>query len=168
MRQVIPLILATAAALSPICAHSQANSEKRTTVSSSVAKLITPILDAHQEALEGPRPMSEEKGSPLWRSYVLTGKLLGNKSPASDEALVVLLYYYIGESTGGDQLQEIICRGNRMLPYLRKYQSFSPQIPRRHYSKDMFLEPQVVRENFKDAIDEINSGHSASACESQQ
>lgn len=166
MKHAICVVLAVAT-LFQVSASGQVDSRGLVDVPPSVSKLITPILDAIEEAHKGPQPMNEEKGSSLWRADVLMGKLFANRSPASDEALVALLYYYLGEANGGDQMEEIICRGKRMLPYLRKYESYSPQIPERHYPKELLLAPETVAEDFRDAIDEINKGKSAIACQSR-
>ena len=167
MNHVMCAVLVIVTMLSPTSAFGQAASAGHVVVPPRVTKLILPILDAMQQAFDGPHPLNEQEGSPLWNAGVMMGKLFDNKSPASDEALVVLLYYYLGESNGEDQFQEIICRGNRMLPYLRKYQLLSPEILQRHYSKEVLLERKTVSEKFKDIADEINKGHSAIACQSQ-
>lgn len=169
MSRAISVMLAMALAVLPPSTLGQTgvDKHKHVTLPPRVATLVIPILDAEQEAFDGPRPMDQGEGSHVWRVGVLMGKLFGNRTSVSDEALVVLLHYYVGEANGGDQLQEIICRGKRMLPYLRKYQSSSPEIPQRHYSKEVLLELQTVRENFKDVTDEINKGHSAIACQSR-
>ena len=167
MKHVVCVVFAAATALSPACVFGQAGSDKHVMVPPSVAKLVAPILDAAEEAHEGPQPMIEEKGSSLWRVSALMGKLFDNKSPASDEALVALLYYYLGEANGEDQFQEIICRGKRMLPYLGKYRSHFPDIPNRHYRKEILLESETVSEKFRDVTDEIKKGHSAIACQSR-
>jgi hypothetical protein len=168
MKYIANVLLAAAAAISPVSTVAQATSDRRVMVPPSVARRVTPILDAVEEARNGPQPMNEEKGSPLWRASELVGKLFGDRSPTSDEALVALLYYYLGEANGEDQLQEIICRGKRMLPFLREYRSISPEIPQRHYSEKIRLAPETVNGMFEEATDEIKKGHSAIACRSRR
>ncbi len=75
----------------------------------------------------------------MWNAAVLAGKAMDNKTPAGDEALVVLLHCYIGEETGEENTTEIIDRGKKMLPYLKKYQTLTPQISGRDY-RELLLE----------------------------
>jgi hypothetical protein len=83
--------------------------------------------------------------------------VIQQKNSASDEALIVLLHYYLGEANSEDELKEIVTRGKRMLPYLREYQSKVPRIDGKNYD-DMLLPVDTVREFFTDAIDLISKG----------
>jgi len=82
---------------------------------------------------------------------------MDNKAPAGNEALVVLLHYYIGEATGEDNTVEIIDRGKKMLPYLKKYQTHTPQIPNRDY-KELLLERKTSQMSFREIIAAIERG----------
>jgi len=59
----------------------------------------------------------EEKQSALEKSEKLIARLFKMKTRASDEALVVLMNFYVGESLQPDLVHEVTVRGKRMLPY---------------------------------------------------
>ncbi len=127
------------------------------TVSSQATKLVLPILDAMTEASHDPESMREEEGTPFWRAGTLIGKLIDNKTSASDEALVVLLYYYDGEANGEDRLREITARGKKMLPYLYRYRDHCPRIPG-HQFTNLRLPRETVEEDFATSIEMIKKG----------
>jgi hypothetical protein len=134
------------------------NAQARTiTVPPAVSKLLIPVLDAYEKGRTDNSPTKEEPGGSLWNAAVLAGKVMSNKTPAADEALVVLLYFYIGEATDGDKEAEIIDRGKKMLPYLKKYQTRIPQISGRDYRK-LLLERETSQMSFKDIIAAIERG----------
>jgi hypothetical protein len=91
----------------------------------------------------------------LWRSGELLDQLSKDNSPAADEALVVLFSYYLGESNGEDLVDEVIARGNRMLPYLTKCRHRSIEIAGRNYPASMLLPPEVRESFFQEAISSI-------------
>jgi hypothetical protein len=121
-------------------------------------KLLIPVLDAYEKGRTDNSPGKEERGGSLWNAAVLAGKVMSNKTPAADEALVVLLYFYIGESTDGDKEAEIIDRGKKMLPYLKKYQTRTPQISGRDYTK-LLLERETSQMSFREIIEAIVRGN---------
>jgi hypothetical protein len=153
VRTLTCLMLGIALTIPSARLHSQGQPEYAA-VPPPAAKLVIPILNALEKAQHEPRPIREEKGSPLWTAGTLTGNLIQNKSHASDEALVVLLYYYLGEANGEDQTEEILARGKKMLPYLKKYESHSPRIPGKRYD-EILLAPETVKESFSAIIDQI-------------
>jgi hypothetical protein len=85
------------------------------------AALLRPILD---ERKKGAQQEGVRGGNLL---YGLTQK----KGRAADEALVVLMCFYMGESR--EETDAVIARGKRMLPLLKKYQDKNPKIPSRTY-----------------------------------
>jgi len=138
--------------------ESHLNAHTRTvTVPPAVSKLLIPVLDAYKKGRIDDAPGKEERGGSLWNAAVLAGRVMDNKTPAGDEALVVLVYYYIGEATGRDNTIEIIDRGKKMLPYLKKYQTRNPQIPGRDY-KELLLERRTSQMSFRDIIAAIERG----------
>ena len=118
------------------------------------ATLVKPILDAMRLAVKK-QPVDESEGSPFWHSGELLGRLFKDRSRASDEALIVLLSYYLGESNGGDLVDEITERGRRMLPYLERYECCLARIPGRQYPDRMVLPSEVRRSLFEEAITNI-------------
>lgn len=64
-----------------------------------VQKMVEPILDlcVRADASQG-----EAQNKASWKAARLIGALLDSKAKSSDEALVVLMNFYIGESTGAD------------------------------------------------------------------
>jgi hypothetical protein len=127
------------------------------TVPPSVIKLLIPVLDAYKKGMVDDSQEKERKGGSLWNADVLADRVMDNKTPAGDEALVVLLYYYTGEATGEDNTIEIIDRGKKMLPYLKKYQTHTPQIPDRDY-KELLLERKTSQTSFREIIAAIERG----------
>jgi hypothetical protein len=127
------------------------------TVPPSVIKLLIPVLDAYKKGMVDDSQEEERKGGSLWNADVLADRVMDNKTPAGDEALVVLLYYYTGEATGEDNTIEIIDRGKKMLPYLKKYQTHTPQIPDRDY-KELLLERKTSQTSFREIIAAIERG----------
>jgi hypothetical protein len=81
-----------------------------------------------------------------------------DKSPAADEALVVLLQFYIGESISEDLNHEITKRGRHMLPYLRKYRRGLARIAGRQYPDSIRLDPETWNENIDADIESIQKG----------
>jgi hypothetical protein len=68
------------------------------------------LLQARLAAL----PIVEPSPS-AYRIGVLVGELHKDKSPAADQAVVVLMEYYLGESNGEDLLEDTLLRGKRMI-----------------------------------------------------
>lgn len=127
------------------------------TVPPSVSKLLIPVLDAYKKGMIDDSQEREHRGGSLWNAPVLAGRVMDNKTPAGDEAVVVLLHYYIGEATGEENTIEIIDRGKKMLPYLKKYQAHIPQIPGRDY-KELLLERKTSLVSFREIMAAIERG----------
>lgn len=139
------------------------------TVPKQVAALLRPILDLRQESItECERPGEpdgkacatgigyEHEQKRWWRVGEAIAHLASQKTPAADEALVVLMCYYTGES--GDNEDAVVNRGQCELPYLLKYQNYNPVIPEREYSVSMRLDADVKNESFQAAISAIRKG----------
>ena len=115
------------------------------------AQLVIPILDL---AAWGQLHPGEEwkKGSPGWKKGVLLGKLFEDKSRRADEAIAILLRFYIGESTGADLEDEATNRGRRMLPLLRKYEDRHIIIPGRARVYDKLAKDSQMIKEVRDYI----------------
>jgi len=116
---------------------------------------VKPILDLCEKAQA---TQGERQNEALYQAEKLIGGLFEDKTKPSDEALVVLMDFYIGESTGGDLLHQITVRGKRMLPLLIKYRDVRVVFPEKEYPSSILLTPDVRRENFDDAIKSVRTG----------
>lgn len=144
-----------------------AKPRQRLTVSEQVASLVKPILDAQQKFLgtcgdaadssncTAGDPSQEERLGELL--YQLTQK----KGPSADEALVVLMSFYVGESQ--EETDAVIARGRRMLKYLNKYRYVTPSVPGRVYPRSMLKDRSVKADDFRGAIKAIRKGWHSTA-----
>jgi hypothetical protein len=150
----------------------EAGHQPSTTLPEQVAALVRPILDLRQQSITecGEPGESTRKACLYGAGYehererwqkVAEGiaNVSSRKTTATDEALVVLMCYYVGES--GEHIDEVINRGRQMLPYLRKYEARTPMIPGRRYSESLLTSPDVKKNDFTGAIDAINHGRKA-------
>jgi hypothetical protein len=113
---------------------------------------VKPILDLCAEATgsEG-----KPQNAVVWQTGQLMGVLFQMKTKASDEALVILMNFYVGESLGEDLLHQVTVRGKRMLPLLLKYRSAHVIFSSRRYPSSLLLAPDVRKENFSNAINSV-------------
>jgi hypothetical protein len=79
-----------------------------------------------------------------------------DKTKASDEALIVLMNFYLGEATSEDVLHHVTVRGKRMLPLLLKYRDARLIFPKKDYAS-ILLPADVRREDFDSAIKSIEA-----------
>jgi hypothetical protein len=68
----------------------------------------------------------------------------------ADEALVVLMCFYVGESQ--EEEDAVIKRGRRMIPLLDKYRHAVPSIPNRTYPGSMLKDASTKEDVFRGAI----------------
>jgi hypothetical protein len=145
----------------PVAAEPQSSVQKRSShshdgvqsvpVPAKAAALLRPILDERQNG-------AQHEGSQLGNLlYGLTQK----KGRAADEALVVLMCFYIGESQ--EEADAVIARGKRMLPLLKKYQGKNPKIPGRTYPDSMIKGVSSKDDAFEGAVKAINHGWHSTA-----
>lgn len=120
-----------------------------------VQEKVRPILDLCQQAETA---QGEAQNAAFFEAAKLTGELFQAKTKSSDEALVVLMNFYIGEATGEDLLHQVTIRGKRMLPLLMKYRDARVMFPKREYPSSMLLSPDVKRENFDNVIKSVRAG----------
>ena len=134
----------------------QATERAFVTVPPAVAIRVTPVLDAivrSRKASPTASPFAE-----WFKVEKPVTRVMEDRSPAADEALVVLVQFYIGESTSEDLNHEITKRGRRMLPYLRKYRRDLARIAGRQYPDSIRLEPETWKENIDADIESIQKG----------
>jgi hypothetical protein len=120
--------------------------------SDEVEKLIDPILEA---ALATRQHDSEATELELGRRFK---KVLDDRSFVGDEALVVLLNFYVGEANGGDLLHQITLRGRRILPLLTKYQRANVLLKSNSHFDSLRLPPRMRKQNFTTSTDFISKG----------
>jgi hypothetical protein len=120
-----------------------------------VQELVKPILDICAEAKAS---QGEHQNGAFWQAAKLIGTLTQMRTKASDEALVVLMNFYVGESTGGDVLHQVTVRGKRMLPLLLKYRNSQVVFSNRTYPSSLLLALDVRKQNFDDAINNVRAG----------
>jgi hypothetical protein len=80
------------------------------------------------------------------------------KTKDSDEALVVLMNFYVGESLQPDLVHEVTLRGKRMLSLLVKYRQESVTFTDRKYAQSLLLADDIRQRDFDNAINSVRSG----------
>jgi hypothetical protein len=120
-----------------------------------VQELVKPILDVRAEA-EGSQ--GEHQNAAFRQAAKLIGLVCQMRTEASDEALVVLMNFYVGEATGEDLLHQVTVRGKRMLPLLLKYRSAQVVFSDRKYPSSLLLTHEVKKEDFSNAINSVRAG----------
>jgi hypothetical protein len=109
-----------AAAQSSVSASSEVQTPKTIVVPVQAAALLRPILDEVQKGAEH----DERRLSNLL--YGLTQK----RGRAADEALVVLMYFYVGESQ--EEADAVIARGKRCFRFWTSIKAETPRSPVAH------------------------------------
>ena len=121
----------------------------------SVESLVVPILDLRAQAESS---QGEAQQSAFTKSEKLTGKLFQMHTRAADEALVLLLNFYVGEALQSDLVHEITKRGKRMLPLLLKYDHDAVRFSKRVYPASLLVAEDVRADEFQTAIQAVKSG----------
>ena len=86
----------------------------------------------------------------------LLKQLTRRKGLEADEALAVLMCFYLGDSQ--EETDAVINRGRRMLKYLGKYRFAVPVLPGRAYSASMLKKSSAKADDFAGAIKAIRKG----------
>jgi hypothetical protein len=120
-----------------------------------VQELVKPILDL---CVEAKASQGERQNAQVFQYGKLMGVLFQMRTKASDEALVVLMNFYVGESLGEDLLHQVTVRGKRMLPLLLKYRNAHMVFSNRKYPSSLLLAPDVRKEDFDDTINNVRAG----------
>jgi len=150
-------------------ASANLRNQARVLVPERVAALVRPILDLRDASIkERGQPASlTPSSSALGEAYQhklererklndTLQKLLALKGASADEALVVLMCFYVGESQeDGDA---VISRGRQMLAYLNKYRHAIPSIPNRTYPDSMLKDASSKEDSFQGAVRAIKQG----------
>jgi hypothetical protein len=120
-----------------------------------VQEKVRPILDLCEEAEAA---QGERQDGAFYQAAKLTGELFRVKTKSSDEALVVLMNFYIGESTEGDLLHQVTVRGKRMLPLLLRYRNSRVIFSQKEYPSSLLLATDVKKQNFDEVIKSVRAG----------
>jgi hypothetical protein len=116
---------------------------------------VLPVLDLCRQAEAS---QGERQNAAFFQAAKLVGELFQTKTKSSDEALVVLMNFYIGEAPGEDLLHQVTVRGRRMLPLLVKYRDARVVFAKREFLPSILLSPDVKKENFDKAINSVKAG----------
>jgi hypothetical protein len=112
-----------------------------------------PRFACPSQILEG-----EQQQAAYWQSGKLLARLFQLKTRDSDEALVVMMEFYVGEASGADIVHEVTLRGKRMMPLLLKYRDSSVTFPDKKYPSFLLSRKDVKIEDFDNAISSIKAG----------
>jgi hypothetical protein len=140
-----------AAEQSSVLASSEVQTPKIIVVSVQAAALLRPILDEVQQGAEHDKR----------RLSNLLYRLTQRRGRAADEALVVLMCFYVGESQ--EEVDAVISRGKKMLPLLDKYQRRNPEVPGRTYPDSMLKGVSSKDDAFEGAVRAIHKGWHSTA-----
>ena len=129
------------------------------------AKTVVPPMDV-QETVKPILALCEEtkttdlkrQTAAAWKIDGMTGDLFRVKTKSGDEALVVLMNFYLGESIDEDLLHEITVRGKRMLPLLLEYRNARVAFSEKKYPSPLLVAPDVRKENFDEVIEAVRAG----------
>jgi hypothetical protein len=138
-----------------IVALQVANATAVTVPPKEVQALLKPILDLRAEAESS---QAEHQQSAFEQSEKLIAGLFRMKTRASDEALVALMNFYVGESLQPDLVHQVTLRGKRILPVLLKYRKAPVAFTGRKYPASLLLADDVRKKNFDDAIEAVKTG----------
>lgn len=78
--------------------------------------------------------------------------LYANSSPQADEAVVILMSFYLGESNGEELYENLLSRGPRMIPIIERYLQEPPSLVR-HYPKTIVLERTTTELLLKESLE---------------
>ena len=130
---------------------------KPSRLSGQAAALVRPILKSRVAAYRDVRDANGQVViQPGAAEDFMNGlyRLFDDHSRAADEALAVLVRYYVGEDPGEDLWCEIVHRGKEMLPYLAKYHGCMPTTGAEPIPKSLLDIP----DQYPELIDVIGHG----------
>ncbi|HTR01135.1 MAG TPA: hypothetical protein VMH83_14140 [Candidatus Acidoferrum sp.] len=98
-------------------------------VPSGVAALVAPVLKAHAAVAKHDTFATEDVEEKAMEP------LFAHRTPQTDEAIAVLLGFYLGEGPGEVLTCEAIARGKVMLPFIEKYERVEIVVPGVNHAK---------------------------------
>lgn len=97
------------------------------------------VLDIGVEAL------ARDDGGPNWQELDRRlERLFANNSKEGDEAVVILMSFYLGEHNGEELEENVLSRGPRMMPILERYLREEPSSLIQQYPKRVRLERKTT------------------------
>lgn len=135
--------------LSPVLIHSEEKPGAR-----KLEELIAPVLKARCEAVKDEKDLPAAEYDRKVNEEA--AKVAKDKSEAGDEAVVVLMDYWLGEGAGLGLTAEITERGKRLLPVLKKYAKEPP--PLASPCKYAMQDEDIRRGIFKMLTDMVEKG----------
>jgi hypothetical protein len=118
-----------------------------------VYQLLRPVLGNMTKMIVG--PVGTKYGELFTNAYE---RLFENQSEAADEAIALLLDFRRDAGYSFDLRNEIVARGRRMLPYLRRMQMYRNFTLLRHYSRKIWEDWETRTEDLENLIQEIELG----------
>ena len=99
------------------------------------ADLAASVVDIGVEAL------ARDDGGPKWQELdKRLDTLFGNNTKEGDEAVVILMSFYLGEHNGEELQENLLSRGPRMMPLLERYLHEEPSSLINRYPERVRLE----------------------------
>jgi hypothetical protein len=135
-------VIASILALSLAAARTQTEAARPHVITppQSVSALVAPVLNAYEAVALKDKETTEV---PLHQALQ---KVLETRTGYGDEALAILLGYYVGEASAEDVSCELVSRGRYVLFYIDKYAKAESSIAGvRSYHARIFSEYPIVR-----------------------
>lgn len=82
--------------------------------------------------------------------------LMHREGTAADEALVILMSFYLGESRDTDLWENVVSRGPRILGLLKMYRDHSKPLPAFKCKANIRLSSELASEALESAMSEID------------
>jgi hypothetical protein len=122
------------------------------TPSSRAEKLAIPILKAEEV-----RKTDDEAG---WKEVEeRLNELYGNSTAEADEAVIILMSFYLGEHNGEELSEDLMMRGPRMIPLINRYLREEPASLLARFPKRMRLERSTVTAFLGAALEDFRSSN---------
>ena len=112
---------------------------KSPTVNGAANALATPILEARSATLK-----EADWGAHSQQLERRLNRLYHDTSKDADEAVTILMSFYLGEHNGEELYENLLSRGPRMIPLLELYLTDQPTLLLSKYPKPMRVNVKPV------------------------
>src|SRR5215469_189358 len=141
-KQIILAVTIVAIALSAIACERHKYHQPST-----AADLAANVLDIAAEAL------LKDDGGPKWDELDRRlDVLFANNTKEGDEAIVILMSFYLGEHEGEELEENLLSRGPRMIPLVERYLHEEPSSLRNEFPRRVRLERKTTVGFLKEAL----------------
>ena len=113
----------------------------------SPSELAADVLDSRVKAVK-----QNSSDPPFEEVERRLADLYGNSGRQADEAIVILMSFYLGEHNGEELYDNLLSRGPRMIPIIERYLQKQPALVT-HYPKEMQLERDTTVMFLKEALE---------------